>query len=91
MTSNPYQPPESDLDAKSTNKRSVLWKIYFVFMCLIMVMGVVGLISVPGAGWPEMISFILIAPSMMALFGYVFGKKLFIRKVWVANILIQAL
>ena len=82
MTNNPYQSPESNLDAQEVIKYSLIWKIYFVFITLLSVFGLTVLFFEPNFGIAEIFTIILIVPATIGLFGYIFRKKILTQSFW---------
>ena len=89
MNENPYSAPGSNLETDYILNRSIIWKVYFVFMVLLMFVGAFGLFVMEGKGFAEIISVFLIIPAMLGFFGYVFSKKILARKIWLINFYVQ--
>ena len=82
MNNNPYQSPESNLGTQEVLKYSLIWKIYFFFITLISILGVVSIYFDPNFGIFEIFSIITVVPATIGLFGYVFRKKILNPKFW---------
>ena len=57
-----------------------LWKIYFIFMCLLLVVYFIA--NIFGAdilGWIDMLVNVI---SLLALYGFCFNKRIFFRLFW---------
>lgn len=89
MSGNPYSVPQSDLGETNVINRSIIWKIYFVIMLLLILLGLFGLLLIEGKGFAEVISLFLLIPAIVGFFGYVFSKKILVRKIWLVNFYVQ--
>ncbi len=89
MSDSPYSVPKSNLVNKNIISRSILWKIYFIIMALFTLLGVIGFFSVEGMGVAELISTFLVIPGLVGFFGYIYSKKILVRKIWILNFYVQ--
>jgi len=63
-------------------KRSMLWKLYFVFITALSLFGMYDTFTLEGVGYPEYISLITLIIATNGLFGFVFGKPFINAKFW---------
>lgn len=82
MNSNPYETPKSDVKIEEKEVRSLWWKIYFVFITLTSIIGMIEIVSEPGAGFVDYIEFLLFICATVGFFGYVFMKQILFPKFW---------
>lgn len=82
MNNTVYEPPKSDLGESGPFKRSVAWKIYFVFYVLISILGVASLFFIPDLGWAEYIGVPISILATVGLFGFTFLKRIYTPKFW---------
>lgn len=83
MSKDAYAPATAGLvDETPTLERSVMWKIYFVIVTLLGVVGSGSSYFTVNAGMAEIVSAILFIPASVGLFGYAFSKKILNGKIW---------
>ena len=89
MNNNPYEIPESEMEPENSGKRSVFWKIYFVIITLLTILGSSMFYSMPGFGWAEIVSMVVSAIFTVGLFGFVFNKKIVAHNFWLITLVIS--
>ena len=83
MSRDSYAPATAGLGAETpTIERSIMWKIYFVIITLLNVVGIATLYLTPNTGFAELISALMIVAVTIGLYGYVFSTKILNNKVW---------
>ncbi|MCZ6854379.1 MAG: hypothetical protein O7G86_10715 [Gammaproteobacteria bacterium] len=89
MSRDVYAPATAGLvDEAPTLERSVMWKIYFVIIILITLVGFATQYSMLNAGIAEIVSALLAVPAMVGLFGYAFSKKILNGKIWLVVLVV---
>ncbi|MCZ6640767.1 MAG: hypothetical protein O7F71_04280 [Gammaproteobacteria bacterium] len=89
MSRDVYAPATAGLvDEAPTLERSVMWKIYFVIIILITLVGFATQYSMLNAGIAEIVSALLVVPAMVGLFGYAFSKKILNGKIWLVVLVV---
>lgn len=82
MKNNPYETPESDLQAEVKFKRSIWWKIYFVIITILSFVGMFSYLSSENSGIAEYLQLVLLIVATVGMFGFVFMKKILFPKFW---------
>ncbi len=83
MSRDVYAPATAGLGPETpTIKRSIMWKIYFVIIALLNLVGLASLYFVPNADIAELVSGILAVAALVGLYGYVFSKKILNNTIW---------
>ena len=82
MSDNPYKTPLADVATAQEIKRSVFWKIYFVFIVVLIILSLLGIATDSNAGLAEVIDIFISIPSFIGFYGYVFSKKILARRIW---------
>ncbi len=87
----PYNPPESNLgiDGSLITKRSMWWKIYFVFITILTFFGMTSLLTTEGSGIVDYLMFILAIISTAGFFGFVFSKRVLSPNFWIPFLLVS--
>lgn len=88
METNPYQTPESNLGQDNQLKRSVWWKIYFFFITILSVIGMISLLVKPAAGIAEYTSLLTWTMATIGLFGFVFLKPIYKPQFWLITLIV---
>jgi hypothetical protein len=88
MSGDPYSPPAAGLTEEIPLQRSVMWKIYFLLITFMTVIGLFIFHLDEKAGVSEVITTILFIPSTIGLFGYVFSKKILNHRIWQVNFIV---
>lgn len=89
MNSNPYSTPKADLGQSNPLKRNWVWKAYFIFIVILMLVSLLGYYYIENSGVAEYVSIVLLPPALIGLYGYVFSKKILSQRVWYFNFYIQ--
>lgn len=80
---NPYTPPQSPLDATPTaTGPGTFWKIFFWFNAVMFPLIAIGLAMVPALSLLDAIDIALYLVFLVALYGYVFSKKIASQQTW---------
>lgn len=80
---NPYTPPQSPLDATPTaNGPGTFWKIFFWFNMVMLPLIVIGVAMAPALSVMDVIDVTVYALFLVALYGYVFGKRIGAQQSW---------
>jgi len=87
----PYSAPESDVEAGMSlvSKRSIWWKIYFVFITILSFLGMASYLTAENSGLVDYLMFLIAIISTAGLFGFVFSKKVLFPKFWIPLLLIS--
>ena len=91
MNQNPYSAPEADLDVEADLRKGWAWKLYFVFVVLLLILSMFVYAAMENTGVADIVSNILAVPATIGFFGYVFTKKIYIRQFWLANFWVQVI
>ncbi len=85
----PYNPPESNIgiDTSIITKRSVWWKIYFVFITVLSFLGMTSYLTAENSGLVDYLMLVLSVISTAGFFGFVFSKKVLFPKFWIPLLL----
>lgn len=89
MNSDPYSSPKADLGQSTSLKRSWLWKAYFIFIVIVILVSLLGYYYIENSGVTEYVSIALLLPALIGMYGYVFSKKILSQPVWFYNFFIQ--
>ncbi len=82
MTQDPYQAPETEELSVEGKKSSIWWKIYFFFIIILAVPGILRLLGQEDVGVIDYFCSLTNCAIIIGLFGFVFRKRILISKIW---------
>ena len=82
MEDNPYKTPESDLAIEPQVSRSLWWKLYYVFYLFLILLSIVAVVFGDQIDLLDFINTFVSIVASLGLYGYVFSRKIFVRRIW---------
>lgn len=82
MNNTIYEPPKSDLGQSTSFKRSIAWKIYFVFYIALSILGFLSFFFEVNISFVDYISIPISIFEIVGLFGFCFLKPIYKPKFW---------
>lgn len=76
MNNDPYKPPNSNTDNGNTQPPSALWRVFFGFNCMLIVLNILVVPFVEDLGLMEIIDFTFTNLVFVGLCGFIFSKPI---------------